>query len=101
MPTFQEVGPEAKDRLAKKSKGFQNRQVYRDILSRVGGGKTFEVRPEDGETTRRLKVKVRRSANEMNLEDISYGEPEDGALLVWSEPTRQRRTRRQRNGEEG
>ena len=100
MPVFTEVGPEARERLVKKSKGFQDRQVYRDMLSQVGGGRMMEVRPEDGETLRRLKGNIRRAANEMGLEDIQYGETEDGALLVWSEP-RQRRTRgpRRRGGE--
>ena len=103
MPIFTEVGPEARERLVKNSKGFQSRAAYREMLSQVGGGRMMEVRPEDGESSRRLKVNIRRAANEMNLEDIQYGETEDGALLVWAEQ-RQRRARgprRRRDGEEG
>ena len=95
MPIFTEVGPEARERLVRKSKGYQDRAAYRDMLSQVGGGKTFEVRPQDGETLRRMKSNIRRSANEMGLDDIQYGETEDGALLVWAEQ-RRRRTRRPR-----
>ena len=96
MPVFNEVGPEARERLAGRSKGYRERQVYRDMLGQVGGGKTFEVRPEGDETLRRLKGNVRRSANELGLEDIRYGETEDGALLVWSEDAPGGRARRGR-----
>jgi hypothetical protein len=94
MPIFSEVGPDAKERLAKKSKGYQQRQAYRDMLGQVGGGRTFELRPEDGETIRRLKGNVRRSANELELQGIRYGETEDGALLVWCDTSQQRSTGR-------
>jgi hypothetical protein len=45
MPIFREAGPDARDRLARESKGFRQRQVYHDLLSQVDGGKSFEVRP--------------------------------------------------------
>ena len=92
MPVFTEVGPEARERLVKKTKGYQDRAAYRDMLSQVGGGRMMEVRPEDGETVRRMKGSIRRAANEMGLQDIQYGETDDGVLLVWVEQ-RQRRTR--------
>ena len=102
MPVFREVGPEARERLVKNSKGYQSRAAYREMLSQVGGGQMMEVRPEDGETPRRLKVNIRRAANEMNLEDIQYGQTEDGAILVWAEqrPKRARGPRRRRDGSE-
>jgi hypothetical protein len=101
MPVFREVGPEARERLVRRgSRGYLDRSAYRDMLSQVGGGQMMEVRPEDGETPRKLKVNVRRAANEMRLEDIQYGETEDGALLVWAEQ-RQRRTRGPRRRKEG
>jgi hypothetical protein len=100
MPVFTEVGPEAKDRLVRKSRGYQDRSVYREMLSQVGGGRMVEVRAEDGETPRRLKVNIRRAANELGLEDIQYGETEDGALLVWAEQ-RQKRARGPRRRSEG
>ena len=102
MPVFTEVGPEARERLVRKSRGYQDRSAYRDMLSQVGGGRMMEVRPEDGEGLRKLKVNVRRAANELKLEDIQYGETEDGALLVWAEqrPRRARGPRRRRDGSE-
>ncbi len=76
-------------------KGYQERKGYRQMLSRVGGGRTFEVRPEEGETLRRIKGNVRRSANELGLQDIQSAETVDGTVLVWSEerPACQRRRR--------
>ena len=102
MPVFTEVGPEARERLVRKSRGYQDRSAYREMLGQVGGGRMMEVRPEGDETPRRLKVNIRRAANEMNLEDIRYGETEDGALLVWAEqrPRRARGPRRRRDGSE-
>jgi hypothetical protein len=91
---FNEVGPEARERLVKKSKGYQNRQAYRDMLGQVGGGRTFEIRPEEGDSLRRIKVNVSRTAKELDLQGIRYGATEDGALLVWSDTSQQRPTGR-------
>ena len=95
MPVFHEAGPEARQRLISTSKGFQQRQVYRDMLSQLGEGKEVEVEPEAGETIRKIKVNVRRSANEVGI-NISYGETQDGTLLVWKAAPRERGRRRGR-----
>ena len=94
MPVFKEVGPEARQRLVKgRSKGYQQRQVYRDMLSQLGDGKQYEIQPEAGETIRTIKVNVRRAANELSM-DIVYGETADGTLLVWRQDSRRRRRQR-------
>ena len=95
MPVFREAGPEARERLLQTSKGFQQRQVYRENLSKLAEGKYWEVQPEGDETLRKLKVNVRRAANELSM-NIRYGETKDGTLLVWSEPARERTGRRGR-----
>ena len=95
MPVFREVGPEAKQRLRQTSKGFQQRQVYRDNLSNLAEGKFWEVQPEADETLRKIKVNVRRAANELNM-NVRYGETHEGTLLVWSEPKSERTGRRGR-----
>jgi len=95
MPVFHDAGPEARQRLISTSKGFQQRQVYRDMLGRLEDGKDIEVQPEAGETIRKIKVNVRRSANEVGV-DVAYGETQDGTLLVWKAAPRQRRGRRGR-----
>jgi hypothetical protein len=85
MPTFHEAGPDARQRLVHRAKGYQERQVYRDNLGRLAGGQTWEIEPEQGETLRKIKVNVRRAANELNM-NMRYGETPEGTLLVWSEP---------------
>ena len=85
----------------KTSKGYQQRQAFREQLSKLSEGRLVEVEPEDGESLRKLKVNVRRAANEMNA-NVEYGETAEGTLIVWSEPARERgRGRRRRGGEGG
>lgn len=97
MPLFHEVGPDAKQRLMRTSKGYQQRQAYRDHLSKLSDTRLVEVEPQDGESLRKLKVNVRRAANEMKV-NVEYGESENGTLVVWAEPAREpgRRGRRRR-----
>jgi hypothetical protein len=95
MPVFHDAGPEARSRLISTSKGFQQRQVYRDMLARLGDGKDIEVQPETGESMRKIKVNVRRSANEIGI-SIGYGETQDGTLLVWKQAPREMGRRRGR-----
>jgi hypothetical protein len=95
MPRFRDAGPEAKQRLLQTSKGYQQRQIYRDHLAELREGMYREVLPEGDETIRKLKVNVRRAANELGV-NVRYGETEQGTLLVWSEPPRERTGRRGR-----
>jgi hypothetical protein len=95
MPRFRDAGPEARQRLLQTSKGFQQRQIYRDNLTGLGEGQYRELQPEGDETLRKLKVNVRRAANELGI-NIRYGETAQGTLLVWSEPARERSGRRGR-----
>ena len=96
MPVFREAGPEAKNRLLQTSKGFQQRQIYRENLAKLSGpSDLWEVTPEGDETLRKLKVNIRRAANELNM-NVRYGETTDGTLLVWAESPRERMSRRGR-----
>lgn len=90
MPIFIEVGPEARGRLIRSSRGYQERQVYRDNLARLADGTMWEIAPEAGESLRKIKVNVRRAANELDLPGVRYGETPDGTLLVWAEESKSR-----------
>ena len=92
MASFREAGPDAKSRLAKTSKGFQQRQAYRDNLGTLSEGQLLEVVPDQGESLRKLKVNVRRAANELNI-NVNYGDTTEGTLLVWTESGGGRRGR--------
>ena len=45
MPRFRDAGPEARQRLLQTSKGFQQRQIYRDNLTGLGEGQYRELQP--------------------------------------------------------
>lgn len=102
MPVFHEVGPDARQRVMRTSKGYQQRQVFRDQLSKLSDTRLVEIEPQDGESLRKLKVNVRRAANEMKI-NVEYGESENGTLIVWAEPAREPRRRgpRRRSDEGG
>ena len=95
MPIFREADADARQRLVQTSKGFQQRQIYRDNLAKLVAGKHWDVQPVGDETIRKLKVNVRRAANELGM-NVKYGETAQGTLLVWSEPPRERTGRRGR-----
>ena len=95
MPIFREVGPEARQQVLRTSKGYQQRQIYRDNLSKLGEGQVWEVQPESDETLRKLKVNVRRAANELGI-NVAYGDTAEGTLLVWREAPREIGRRRGR-----
>ena len=94
MPLFKTASPDAKDRLAKQSKGYRDRQVYRDYLSQLtSDGMLWGIEPEEDESLRKLKVNVRRAPNELNI-NVGYGETVEGTLLVWAETPSEKRGRR-------
>lgn len=77
-------------RLADTSNGHRYRQPFRDALQALQPGATLELSPEGGESLRKLKVNLRRSANEINV-SIAYGETSDGTVLVWLKEARKTR----------
>jgi hypothetical protein len=92
MPVFHEAGPDAEARLMATSKGFQQRQVYRDNLGKLSEGQVWEVEPESRETLTKLKVNIRRASHESSM-NVRYGETREGTLLIWREAPRQREAR--------
>jgi hypothetical protein len=95
MPIFNVATPDATLRLVNQSKGFQQRAIYRDHLAELNTGMIWEIEPEEDETLRKLKVNVRRAANELNL-NVRYGDTAEGTLLVWKEASSDRKGTRGR-----
>lgn len=92
MARVRTVGPEAKLRLKKIGKGYQERQPYREAIGALVGETHIELDPEGSETLRKLKLMVRRAAREVGKE-IDYGVTEQDSLLVWIAQPRARRRR--------
>ena len=96
MPTFRTVGAEARARLARRGPGKDELAPYREALASLEGDAHLELAPEDGETMRAMKLRVSRASKQVGKE-VSYGETQDGTLMVWlSNPTPPRRRRRRR-----
>jgi hypothetical protein len=94
MAKISTVGPEAKERLQSTGKSYLDRAPYREAIADLSDGRMLELELEAGETVRKLKLSVRRAANEVGRV-IQYGETDQGSLLVWiAEPKQQRRRRR-------
>src|SRR6266567_5014264 len=84
MPQITTVGLEARDRLVKRTHGYDDRAPYRQAIANLTDDRALELQPDEGETLRKLKLNVARAAKEANRQ-VAYGESETGSLLVWLE----------------
>lgn len=93
MPQITTVDIEAKSRVIRRTPGYEMRAAYRQAIANLSSERALELEPDEGETLRKLKLNVARAAREANRQ-VSYGESEDGTLLVWLEEPQKRRRRR-------
>src|SRR5947207_11935917 len=98
MPQITTVGLEARDRLRKRTRGYDARAPYREAIANLTDDRALELEPDEGETLRKLKLNVARAAKEANRQ-VAYGESDSGTLLVWLEEPRKPRRRRQTKSE--
>ena len=99
MVQVRQAGPEARARLVRDSRGYSEREPYRQAILVLEGDSTVELVPDEGESIRKLRLLTNRAAKEAGR-DVKYGETRDGSLLIWladQDAPRQRRTRRPRN----
>jgi hypothetical protein len=93
MAKISTVGPEAKERLQRTGKSYRERAPYREAIAGMVGDQMLELELDAGDTLRKLKAMIRRSATEAGR-DIQYGETDQGTLLIWiAEPTQPKRRR--------
>ena len=97
MAKIAKVESSAKLRLKQRTKGFQEREPYREALASLKRDDTIEVEPDAGETLRKIKLNLSRAAKDLGR-SISYGETQENTVLVWLSDSdsapRKRRTRR-------
>jgi hypothetical protein len=94
MPQITTVDLEARDRLVKRTPGYEGRLAIRQAITNLSSDRALELEPDEGETLRKLKLNVARAAKETNRQ-VAYGESDSGTLLVWlEEPKKPRRRRR-------
>ncbi len=82
MAQIRVVDSSARSRLKHRSKGYQEREPYRQAVSSLGTGEIIELEPIEGETLRKVKLNLARAAKETSRA-IDYGETLDNTVLAW------------------
>jgi hypothetical protein len=82
MAQIRTVDLSAKNRLKQRTKGYQEREPYRQAVLSLTSDSTLEIEPESGETVRKIKLNLARASKEVNR-DIKYGETHDGTVVAW------------------
>jgi hypothetical protein len=82
MAQFREVDISAKQRVKQRTKGYQEREPFRQAVGSLTADKVIEIAPESGESLRKLKLNVARAAKEVTR-NVSYGETTDNTIIVW------------------
>ncbi len=100
MAQIRTVDLSAKSRLKLRTKGYQEREPYRQAIQSLTADSTIELEPDPGEALRKIKLNLARAAKEVGRA-IRYGETRENTVLAWlaeEEPApRRRRGRRARS----
>src|SRR5215216_4683471 len=99
MARITEVGIEARNRLIRRTHGYEARAPFRAALAKLTADRSIELTLEDGETPRKVKLQLARAAKEINR-SINYGQTEEGSFIVWLED-KPKQTRRPRKSKQG
>jgi hypothetical protein len=101
MAQFREVDVSAKQRVKQRTKGYQEREPFRQAVANLTADKAIELVPESGESLRKLKLNLARAAKEVG-KPIMYGETPDNAIVAWLDEGnsgQKRRRARKKDGE--
>jgi hypothetical protein len=101
MAHIREVDVSAKQRVKQRTKGYQEREPFREAVASLTPENAIELSPETGESLRKLKLNLARAAKEVGR-NISYGETTDDMIVAWladGEPGQKRRRGRRKDGE--
>jgi hypothetical protein len=82
MAQIREVDASAKQRVKQRTKGYQEREPFRQAVINLSSDKAIELAPDDGESLRKLKLNLARAAKEVGR-NISYGETRDNTIVAW------------------
>ncbi len=82
MAQIRTVDISAKNRLKQRTKGYQEREPYRQAVRSLTHDSPIEVVPEMGETLRKIKLNLARAAKEENR-SVKYGETGEGTVIAW------------------
>jgi hypothetical protein len=82
MAQIREVDVSAKQRVKQRTKGYQEREPFRQAVLNLSTDKAIELSPEPGESLRKLKLNLARAAKEVQR-NIAYGETGDNMIVAW------------------
>lgn len=82
MARIRDVDVSAKQRVKQRTKGFQEREPFRQAVANLTTDRAIELEPENGESLRKIKLNLARAAKEVNR-NISYGETGDNMIVAW------------------
>jgi hypothetical protein len=84
MAQIREVDVSAKQRVKQRTKGYQEREPFRQAVVNLTADRAIELAPENGESLRKLKLNLARAAKEVGR-SIAYGETGDNMIVAWLE----------------
>ena len=84
MAQIREVDVSAKQRVKQRTKGYQEREPFRQAVANLVADKAIELTPEGTESLRKLKLNLARAAKEVQR-NIAYGETGDNKIVAWLE----------------
>ena len=88
MPTVRILDRDARARL--RTRRSDEPAPYREAIGALVGDRVLELIPHEGESLRTLKSRTSRASTEVGRR-VTYGETEEGTLLVWlARPARRR-----------
>jgi hypothetical protein len=82
MAQIREVDVSAKQRVKQRTKGYQEREPFRQAVQNLSADRAIELAPEPGESLRKLKLNLARAAKEVQR-NIAYGETGDNMIVAW------------------
>ena len=82
MAQIREVDVSAKQRVKQRTKGYQEREPFRQAVQNLSADRAIELSPEPGESLRKLKLNLARAAKEVGR-NISYGETGENTIVAW------------------
>ena len=97
MAQFRKVEVTAKQRVKQRTKGYQEREPFRQAIADLTVDTAIEVTPDSGESLRKVKLNLARAAKEVG-KPVTYGETGDNAIIAWLDDgnTGQKRRRARR-----
>jgi hypothetical protein len=84
MAQIREVDVSAKQRVKQRTKGYQEREPFRQAVANLTADRAIELAPEQSESLRKLKLNLARAAKEVGR-NIAYGETGDNMIVAWLE----------------